>query len=121
MNRKAQQLGMNPSTASGRLIKDLLFKFVTDSGHTCFRCGEPMTRDTFSIDHKTPWLHTNDPLATYFDLDNIAFSHKMCNSGIARRTRNPWTAREKLDHKLALNRKNYSPEKRHEQYVKHGH
>jgi len=77
--KRENQLGMNPSTASGRLVKDLLFKFVGESGHTCFRCGREMTRDDFSIEHKSPWLDSDDPVKLFFDLDNIAFSHKSCN------------------------------------------
>ena len=81
---KAKQLGMNPSTASGRLVKDVLFKFVSEAGHKCFQCGGGLTRETFSLEHKTPWLHTDEPVKNYFDLDNIAFSHKSCNSSAAR-------------------------------------
>jgi len=77
--KKAQQLGMNPSTASGRLVKDLLFKFVIDSGHKCHRCGDDLTRDTFSIEHIKEWLDSDNPVGLYFDLSNIAFSHKTCN------------------------------------------
>lgn len=84
MKKKTQQLGMNPATASGRLVKDLLFKFVTEAGHRCFRCGEALTRDTFSIEHKESWLDSGDPVGRFFDLENIAFSHKVCNYGAAR-------------------------------------
>lgn len=78
--KKQNQLGMNPSTASNRLVKDLLFKYVIVSHPNCYRCGEPLTRDTFSIEHKTPWLDSENPLELFFDLDNIAFSHQACNS-----------------------------------------
>ena len=37
-----------------------------------------------SIDHKTPWLHSEDPRGLFFDIDNIAFSHKSCNYSAAR-------------------------------------
>ena len=79
--KKQSQLGMNPSTASHRLGKDLLFKFVQIHHPNCYRCGEPMTRETFSIEHKTPWLDSDDPVGLYFDLDNIDFSHLQCNVG----------------------------------------
>lgn len=73
------QLGVNASTASNRLVKDILFNFVTQAGHVCYRCGKPLTRATFSIEHKIPWLHSAEPSALFFDLDNIAYSHIKCN------------------------------------------
>lgn len=83
--KKHHQLGMNAGTASYRLAKDLLFKFLTDAGHVCYRCGESMERKDFSIEHKTPWLDSEDPQKLFFDLNNIAFSHKSCNIAAARR------------------------------------
>lgn len=83
-NKKTEQLGMNPSTASGRLVKDTLFKLAVEAGHKCFRCGEELTRETFSIEHKTPWLDSNNPLKNYFAQENIAFSHLSCNSKASR-------------------------------------
>jgi len=82
--KKTQQLGMNPSTASGRLVKDILFKLAIDAGHKCYRCGGDLDRDTFSIEHKEPWLDSKDPKGLYFDQANIAFSHLKCNVGSAR-------------------------------------
>lgn len=78
MNKKTQQLGMNPSTATYRLLRDLLFDNVKDT--PCFRCGEKMTRDTFSIEHKKNWMDSDDPVGNYFDLNNISYSHQSCNS-----------------------------------------
>lgn len=82
---KAEQLGMNPSTASHKLVKDILFQLVQETGKDwCFQCGAKIERNNFSIEHKVPWLHSDDPKALFFDLDNIAFSHKECNSLAAR-------------------------------------
>lgn len=89
MDKKQIQLGMNPSTANGRLVKDLLFNFVTQAGHVCFRCSEPMTRETFSIEHTTPWLDSEDPIGLFFDMKNIAYSHLSCNIGARRTTSRP--------------------------------
>jgi len=90
VDKKRMQLGMNPSTASGRLVKDVLFKLIeTTGGNVCFQCGEPMTRDTFSIEHKEPWLDSDDPVGVYFDLNNIAFSHHSCNSSAGRKAETP--------------------------------
>jgi len=84
-DKKTAQLGMSPSTASGRLVKDILFDFVEKSGYTCYHCGEQMTRETFSIEHKVPWLDSEDPVGLFFALDNIHYSHLSCNARAARR------------------------------------
>lgn len=83
--KKQQQLGMNPGTAAHRLIKDLLFSFVVSAGHKCHHCKEELTRETFSVEHKEPWLDAANPSERFFDLKNIAFSHQSCNSAAARR------------------------------------
>ena len=79
-DKKTLQLGMNPSTASGRLVKDLLWSLIKETGQdACCKCGDPMSRETFSIEHVTPWLDSEDPVGLYFDLGNIAYSHLRCN------------------------------------------
>lgn len=79
-DKKTLQLGMNPSTASGRLVKDLLWSLIQQTGQcTCCKCGTQMSRETFSIEHVIPWLDSEDPLGLYFDLDNISYSHLRCN------------------------------------------
>lgn len=46
----------------------------------CYRCKRKIeTVDEFTIDHKTPWLHSENPHDLFFDLENIAFSHATCN------------------------------------------
>lgn len=98
MDKKKKQLGMNPSTASGKLIKDILFDLIvkTDQNY-CFHCKEEITRETFSVEHKEPWLDSEDPFGLYFDIENIAFSHLSCNSGAARRNKSPCGTRKKYD------------------------
>lgn len=76
---------MNPGTASHRLVKDILFAFIKKDEINCFQCGEKLTRDTFSIEHKVPWLDSDDPVGNYFDLNNISFSHKSCNYAAGRK------------------------------------
>jgi len=82
---KHEKLGMNPSTAAHRLRVDLLFDLAVKAGHTCFRCSQPLTRETFSIEHKLAWQSAADPKASFFDLRNIAYSHLACNIGAAER------------------------------------
>ena len=86
IDKKKEQLGMNPSTASGRLVKDILWSFIVKNCQdTCCKCGNKMTRETFSIEHIKPWLDSDNPVDLYFDLDNISYSHLSCNIAAARR------------------------------------
>ena len=94
MDKKKQQLGINPSTASGKLLKDLLYDFVVKANHTCFRCGGKLTRETFSIEHVVPWLDSEDPVSLYFDIDNIAYSHLTCNVLMSRGSKGKITIRK---------------------------
>jgi L-rhamnose isomerase len=83
---KTKQLGMDPGTASNRLKKNLLFEFAKRLDmHWCYQCGAEIEDcDKFTVEHKTPWLHSEDPKGLFFDIDNIAFSHKSCNYSAAR-------------------------------------
>lgn len=86
MTKKKQQLGMSTGTASYRLVKDLLWNFILETGkNKCYHCGKKMARDNFSIEHIKPWLDSDNPLGLFFDLKNISYSHKSCNSSAARR------------------------------------
>ena len=61
-DKKKMQLGMNPSTASHRLVKDTLWRLIQATDQTaCVKCGDSMTRETFSIEHLEPWLDSEDP------------------------------------------------------------
>lgn len=76
---KEKALGMNFSTASNRLKKQLLFKYVILAGdNICFACKEPIedVRE-LSVEHKEPW-NARDAIK-FWDLNNIAFSHIKCN------------------------------------------
>ena len=77
--KKAELLGMNPATAAHRLRQNLLFDFVVKSGAKCFRCGEELTREDFSVEHKSSWVKSETPRESFFDLDNVAYSHLSCN------------------------------------------
>lgn len=121
---------MNPSTASARLVKDILYKFIKDAGHTCHKCGQEMSRDTFSIEHKEPWLDSEDPLGMFFDLENIAFSHLKCNVGARRKEPAKHGTLGKYDRgcrctpckeaRSAYVSVRYTPEKRRNQYMRTG-
>lgn len=95
-NKKNTQLGMNAGTAAHRLKIDLLFDFVIKAGHKCFRCGEELTRDTFSIDHKISWLDSENPVVNFFDISNIAYSHMICNFGAAKKSNQKYFSKEDM-------------------------
>ncbi len=124
MNKKQSQLGMNPSTASARLIKDILFSYVKDE--KCFHCGGSLTRETFSIEHKEPWLDSDKPLELFFSLENIGYSHIACNVGAARKVKSPCGTLRKYNNgcrcvpctqaSASQQRSVYTPEKRRLKY-----
>lgn len=126
-DKKRQQLGMNPSTARSRLVQDVLWMLIEKSGmNVCHQCGEPMCRDTFSIEHKDPWLDSDDPIAMYFDLQNVGFSHQGCNSGAARRPHKHATREIAYQKKLESNQRSkqklrvYDPQERAARYQRIG-
>lgn len=125
-NKKKIQLGLDASTAAHRLRIDLLFRFAKQAGHKCFRCGKPLTRKTFSIDHKKSWLNSKNPAKLFFDLSNIAFSHRACNSRAGHKP-NMHPTREaakqaRLKSALKWKRQNrpYDPAERRARYAKYG-
>lgn len=88
MKKKDIQLGMPIGTASGRLRKSILFSLLKElNKNYCFQCGSEITNEEdLSIEHKIPYLDSDNPKDLFFDLNNIAFSHLDCNIGAARKT-----------------------------------
>lgn len=84
--KKTDQLGMPIGTASNRLRKLIIFSLLKQTGKNfCFQCGaEIESEKQLSIEHKIPWLDSENPISLFFDLENIAFSHLSCNSSAAR-------------------------------------
>lgn len=80
--KRAEQLGMNFSSARHVLNKSIMFSFVQKLKlDNCYQCSKLIkTVKEFSIEHKKPWLYEPNAKELYFDLDNIAFSHHSCNS-----------------------------------------
>lgn len=73
-------LGVSLSTAVTKLTRDIIWMFLERVGETrCYVCGKEMSRDTFSIEHKTPWMNSEDPVGNFWNLENISFSHRKCN------------------------------------------
>lgn len=81
MNQKkcSEQLGMNYSTATSRLKKNILFNLlVTYDLNICFHCQKRIELvEELSVEHKVPWLDNSSEL--FWDLENIGFSHLSCN------------------------------------------
>lgn len=87
--KKTKQLEMNFSTASGRLRKTIMFHLIEKLDENwCYRCGGKIeSADDLSTEHKISWLDSDNPKELFFDLENIAFSHKSCNYSNGRRKR----------------------------------
>ena len=72
------------------MVKDILFSLIQQTHQdVCFRCGQKLTRETFSIEHKQPWLNENNAKELFFELTNITFSHLKCNVASRRIKRLP--------------------------------
>ncbi len=131
MTKRNMQLGMNHSTASNRLVKDILYSLIVETGKDiCYQCNEKIKRENLSIEHKVPWLDSENPLEMYFDLSNIAFSHLKCNVGAARKNlaecgtdsayQRGCRCRPCMDAAMITSRNKYTPEKRRERYLRNG-
>ena len=129
-DKKKTQLGISHGTASHRLVRSLLFKMVKEIGlDVCFQCGEKIkTIRELSIEHKIPWLDSEDPVGLYFDLDNIAFSHLSCNCANSRKYHKHKTDEDRIAAHRASVKKNKNKDgkearkkKRREDYLKYGH
>ena len=85
-NKKSEQLGMPHGTAAAMLRKAIMFNLLKRLNENyCFQCGEEIrSTNELSIEHKKAWLDSENPIALFYDLENIAFSHLKCNAGAAR-------------------------------------
>lgn len=83
--KKSEQLGMSVGTASNQLKKIILFDLIKQLNQNyCFQCKKEIdTEKELSIEHKIPYLDSEDPKGLFFDLGNIAFSHLSCNVAAA--------------------------------------
>lgn len=90
------QLGMPLGTASNRLRKRIMFSLVVRVGlDTCFKCGGKISNpDDLSVDHKKPWRGESESL--FWDLDNVAFSHRKCNTADRKRGRSASPKKENI-------------------------
>lgn len=80
---KSAILGESFGKAVHKLRKSILFDLVKKLGlDNCYRCTLKIENiDNLSIEHKIAWQSAEDPINTFYGLDNIAFSHLKCNYG----------------------------------------
>ena len=88
MSAKDHELLGNANTARRKLYKAILYDMALKlTLHYCYRCGKTIDRvEDLSIDHKISWRLSSDPAKSFFDLNNIAFSHLRCNVSAGDRT-----------------------------------
>ncbi len=112
---KAKLLGKSFGAANGQLRKALLFEFAGLLGlRDCYQCGIEIDGiGDFSMEHKEPWGSAEDPVAAFFDLGNIAFSHIKCNVAAAKRPNKKYASAK--EYKAAKRRRWYV--KNSEQYL----
>jgi 5-methylcytosine-specific restriction endonuclease McrA len=126
-NKKDLQLGMTYGKASHRLKKNILYSLAVKLEiHKCFQCGKLIeTPEELSVEHKIPWLDSEDPKKLFFSLENIAFSHLICNSLASRKTNQKYFTKEErlfADRKSSADskRRKYTPEARHKKWIETG-
>lgn len=125
--KKLQQLGMSQGRASGRLKKALMLQLARRLAlDNCYRCSEIIdSPEELSIDHKEPWLDSDDPITKFFDLDNVAFSHSSCNSAAARPVNKKYNTVEQRAEAHRISARNskrrlYSAKRRRQMYLDKG-
>ena len=72
--KKTAQLGMPIGTASAKLRKSILFSILKKfSLNYCYQCSAEIAKEEeLSIEHKIPYLDSENPVKLFFDLENIA-------------------------------------------------
>jgi hypothetical protein len=80
--KKSKLLGENYSTACHKLRKIIMFDLVQRANcNICYRCLDKIkTAKELSIEHKEQWSRAENPSESFYDLNNIAFSHLKCNA-----------------------------------------
>jgi len=85
--RKLEILGIPFGTACNRLRRMVMFDLLRrHQENVCFKCGKMILKtEDLTLEHKETWLDGGSSL--FWDLNNIAFSHKQCNlrKGFVRR------------------------------------
>lgn len=135
---KKALLGMPYGTACAILRKSIIFWLAGENGMlNCYRCKKPIENiKDFSIEHKLPWQKETEPNKSFFDIENIAFSHIKCNIGGHNRSKttckngHPYNRIAKRGERICrichnaemveFRKSNYTKEKRHKQHIRTG-
>lgn len=105
---------MDPGTAQSQLKNILFFDLIQMvNKDICFHCQKKIeTEDDLSIEHKEPWLDSENPKELFWDKKNVTFSHRSCNFSKARRTNQKYqTAEERLIANRIINNRSYAKNK----------
>jgi hypothetical protein len=103
---KTKQLGMPFSKANYTLYRDIMYHLAIKSGlDLCVHCNKPLSRDTFSVEHKISWQNSDNPVELFFSMDNIAFSHLSCNISVARKATRVYSDKERQERRNIFQRK----------------
>jgi hypothetical protein len=85
--RRSEILGMPFGTACNKLRRIVMFDLLQrHKENVCYKCGKVILRiEDLTLEHKEAWQESGALL--FWDLNNIAFSHRQCNlpTGIVRR------------------------------------
>ena len=85
--RRSEILGIPFGTACNKLRRMVMFDLLhRHEENVCFKCGKIIIRvEDLTLEHKEAWQDIGAHL--FWDLSNIAFSHRQCNlpTGIVRR------------------------------------
>ena len=78
--KETEVLGETAAKATRKLWKIFILDLARQAGRDkCFRCNLPiMDPEHLSLDHKQSWRYHSKEL--FWDLDNLALSHKRCNT-----------------------------------------
>ncbi|WP_423801812.1 hypothetical protein [Neobacillus sp. SAB-20_R2A] len=86
-DRVFPQLGVSDSYSRILIRRNFIFylaRLLNGGTLNCYRCNkEIVSREEFSLDHIEDWREALNPYQAFFDPENIAFSHKTCNSRAA--------------------------------------
>lgn len=78
---KTTFLGMSYGMAMGRLRRNVRYRLLAIHGENqCYVCHKAiLAAEEISLEHKRPWLNQKEGRKLFWDLNNIAFSHRRCN------------------------------------------
>lgn len=117
--KKTNLLGVKYGTACSRLRKQITYYLAGKLQLLdCFRCGKPIEDvKQFSVEHKAPWMAAIDPTRSFFDIENIAFSHASCNSAAASRPAKRFASKQEQWREAA--RRQYADPVKYENHLAH--